>query len=134
MPEKKFVETFRELEVYKSAFKAALEIYDLSKSFPPEERYSLTSQVRDSSRSVCSAIAEAWGKRRYPKHFASKLTDSLSEAFETTCWLDFALNHTYIDERIYSDFIGRYKRICAQLNKMIDNPEAWSIGRGRQSS
>ncbi len=86
------VKHFKELRVYQHAFAAATRIYRLSKRWPAEERYSLTDQIRRSSRSVCANIAEAWRKRRYPAHFVSKLSDSDSEAAETQVWLDFALD------------------------------------------
>lgn len=80
----------RDLDVYKSTFERAMEIFELSKTFPAEERYSLTDRIRRCSRSVCANIAEAWRKRRYPNHFLSKLTDAQSEAEETRVWLQFA--------------------------------------------
>ncbi|MHC4597868.1 MAG: four helix bundle protein [Planctomycetota bacterium] len=122
-----FVASFRDLDVYKRAYAAATEIFELSKSFPPEEQYALTTQIRKASRSVCSCIGEAWGKRRYPKHFASKLTDSDSEGNETTVWLDFAFDHGYIDEPTHDRLMGEYKHIGNQLNRMINDPESWSI-------
>ncbi len=92
------IRTHKDLEVYQMAFKAAMKIFEISKRFPKEETYSLTDQIRRSSRSVCSNQAEAFRKRRYPKSFISKLTDSESEAAETQSWLDFALNCSYITE------------------------------------
>jgi four helix bundle protein len=124
---KKFARGFRDLEVYQEAFKAALEVFEVSKSFPAEEKYSLTSQIRDSSRSVCSCIGEAWGKRRYPKHFASKLTDSDSEAGETTVWLDFEFQHGYLSADKHEDLAERYRGVNAQLNRMIDDAHVWAI-------
>ena len=90
------VKHFKELRVYRQGFAAASRIYELSKRCPKEERYSLTDQVRRSSRSVCANIAKAWRKRRYPAHFVSKLSDSDSEAAETQAWLDLALDCGYI--------------------------------------
>jgi len=84
---------FRELDVYKMAMEAAVEIFEMTKGFPPEERYSLTDQVRRSSRSVCANIAEAWRKRRYPNAFVSKLSDAEAEASETGVWLEFAVRY-----------------------------------------
>lgn len=92
------VKHFRELRVYREAFEAAMRIFEYSKAWPKEERYSLTDQVRRSSRSVCEQIAEAWRKRRYIAHFRSKLTDADSEAAETQSWLEFALRCGYITE------------------------------------
>ena len=90
------IRSHRELDVYKMAFEAAMKIFELSKSFPKEETFSLTDQKRRSSRSVCSNLAEAFRKRKYPKSFVSKLSDSESEADETQTWLDFALRCSYI--------------------------------------
>ncbi len=82
---------FRELRVYQNAFEAAMEIFEITKTFPPEERYSLTDQIRRSSRSVCSNLGEAWRKRRYPAHFVSKISDAEMEADETRVWLEVSL-------------------------------------------
>lgn len=88
----KIILDFTELEVYKLSFEAAMQIYDSSKKWPQDEKYSLIDQIRRSSRSVCSNIAEAWRKRKYPAHFVSKLSDSDAEAAETQVWLQFALH------------------------------------------
>jgi four helix bundle protein len=87
---------FRELRVYQMAFESAMEIFNLSQSWPREERYSLTDQIRRSSRSVCGCTAEAWRKRRYPGHFVRKISDAHSEAAETQSWLEFALHCSYL--------------------------------------
>ena len=107
------IRTHKELEVYKLAFSAALEIYRISKSFPVEEKYSLTDQVRRSSRSVCANIAESFRKRRYPKSFVSKLSDSEGEAAETQVWLDFAVEFEYIDKTIYNLLYDKYDHILS---------------------
>ena len=117
---------FRELRVYQRAFEAAAEIFELSKGFPPEERYSLTDQVRRSSRSVCANIGEAWRKRRYPNTFVSKLSDADTEAGETTIWLDFALRCGYLGTEDHQRLAAAYNHICAQLVKMMAAPELWS--------
>ena len=88
---------YRDLEVYRLSFKMALEIFEETKNFSKEEKYSLTDQIRRSSRSVSGNIAEAWGKRMYRNHFVSKLSDSYAEANETQTWLDFSLAHHYLD-------------------------------------
>jgi four helix bundle protein len=98
---KNTVMDFRELLAYKKAFDLAMEIYELSKSFPLEEKYSLTDQILRSSRSVCANIAEAYRKRRYPNHFIGKLTDSDAENSETNVWLEFAFECNYITKEIY---------------------------------
>ena len=120
------VKDFRELRVYQSAFETAVEIYELSKKFPAEERYSLTDQIRRSSRSVCTNIAEAWRKRRYPNHFVSKLSDADSEAAETLVWLDFALRFGYIAQAKHDELYERYNHICGQLTIMMREPDKWT--------
>ena len=90
------IRSYKELRVYQAAMEAAMKIFELSKGFPIEERYSLTDQVRRCSRSVCSNIAEAWRKRRYPAHFVSKLSDSEGEAEETRVWIEFACRCKYL--------------------------------------
>jgi len=122
---KKPVKSFRELEVYKLAYEAALEVFNLSKKFPKEEMFSLTSQIRGCSRSVCANIGEGWGKRRYPKSFANKLTDSAGEANETSVWLDFSRDHGYITPDTHDDLESRYNHIRAQLYKMVEHSESW---------
>lgn len=119
------VRHFRELRVYQQGLEAAMRIFDLSKSWPKEERFSLTDQIRRSSRSVCSCTAEAWRKRRYVAHFVSKLSDSDGEAAETQSWLDFALRCGYISENDYADLNQRYETLCGGLVKMMAEPESW---------
>ncbi len=117
--------SYRELRVYQLAFKAAMRIYELSKAWPPEEKYSLTDQIRRASRSVCSNTAEAWRKRRYPNNFVSKLSDSDTEAAETEVWLDFALHCGYLAEEDHAELRDDYDHIGRMLSKMMDNPEVW---------
>lgn len=117
----------KDLEVYKLAFETAMEILELSKSFPKEERYSLTDQIRSSSRSVAANIAEAFRKRRYPRAFISKLSDSEGEAAETQVWIDFALKCKYIDNEIYEKLFDKYDHIISMLVNMIKQHEKWSI-------
>ena len=102
------IRSHKDLEVYKLAFMAAMKIFDLSKQFPKEETYSMTDQIRRSSRSVCSNQAEAFRKRRYPKSFISKLSDSESEAAETQTWLDFSVSCSYITETEYKELYDTY--------------------------
>ncbi len=120
------IRSHRELDTYKLAFEAAVEIYNLTKSFPKEETYSLTDQIRRSSRSVCANIAEAFRKRRYPKHFASKLSDSESEAAESQVWLDFALEFKYITQEEFELLDEKYEQIIGKLVNMASHPEKWS--------
>jgi four helix bundle protein len=119
------IETFRDLRVYQAAFDAAMEIFRLTKAFPTEEKYSLTDQIRRSSRSVCTNIAEAWRKRRYRAAFVAKLSDSETEGAESQVWLDFSLRSSYIDVPTHRRLDDTYNHIIAQLVKMMDNPEKW---------
>ncbi len=115
--------TFKDLTVYKKAFELAMMIFELTKSFPKEEKYSLTDQIRRSSRSVCSSIAEAYRKRRYEAHFISKTSDADMENSETQVWLSFALECKYIDENMFEDLLNRSQEVGRMLNHMIENPE-----------
>jgi four helix bundle protein len=119
------VESFRDLRVYKDAFRTARTIFRCSESWPKEEKYALTDQIRRSSRSVFANVAEAWRKRRYPKHFTSKLSDADAEAAETRAWLDTALDHDYINKSTYDDLDATYDRISGSLVKMMTNPDRW---------
>lgn len=119
------VRHFRELNVYRMAFDAAMRIFDLSRKWPQEERYSLTDQIRRSSRSVCGNIAEAWRKRRYPPHFRSKLTDADSEAAETQSWLDFALRCGYLSREDYDALNATYEKISGGLVNMMADAGRW---------
>jgi len=114
---------FKELIVYKKAFQVAMEIYKLSKKFPKEEKFSLTDQIRRSSRSVCANIAEAYRKRMYVRHFISKLTDSDAENSETEVWLDFALECNYLEKETHTRLLKEIDEIGRLLNHMILNPE-----------
>jgi len=114
---------FKDLKVYQMSYKLAMEIFRLSKSFPKEEIYSLTDQIRRSSRSVCGNIAEAYRKRRYPKHFTSKITDADGEASETTVWLDFALDCGYINKETHLPLIKQPDEVGKMLGSMANHPE-----------
>lgn len=119
------IKTHKDLDVYKLSFESAMEIFNVSKSFPKEEKYSMTDQIRRSSRSVATNIAEAFRKRRYPKHFVSKLSDSEGEAAETQVWLDFALACGYINENTHKVFYEKNDWILGKLVNMMKNPEKW---------
>jgi four helix bundle protein len=126
----------RDLTVYQNAFTAAHEVYVLTKTFPSDERFSLTDQVRRSSRSVGSNITEAWRKRRYPLSFVSKLSDADAEAAETTHWLDTALKCGYVKSTQHQQLNDRYNHICAQLVTMMAAPNKWCgehTGKGAMS-
>ncbi len=110
-----YVKSFRELRVYKTAKELAKRIFELTKTFPQEEKYSITSQVRKSSRSIGAQIAEAWAKRRYAAHFVSKLTDADGEQQETQHWLEVALDCEYIPLDVRDDLV----RECEDIGKMI---------------
>ncbi len=113
---------FTELLAYKKSFILAMEIFTISKSFPKEEKYSLTDQIRRSSRSVSANIAEAYRKRRYVKHYISKLTDSDGENSETNVWLQFSLKCEYITLEKFSELNEQNKEIGKLINYMINNP------------
>lgn len=120
-----YAESVRELNVYKSAFEMAMEIFELSKNFPKEERYSLTDQIRRSSRSICANLAETWRKRKYINVFRNILTDCLREASETQTWLEFALRCGYITEGQFEELDKRYEHISAMLAAMEKKAESF---------
>jgi four helix bundle protein len=115
--------SFKDLKVYQSAFSAAQIIFQLTKKFPKEETYSLTDQIRRSSRSVCANIGGGYRKRLYRKHFTSKMTDADGEATETSIWLDFALDCNYISKDEYTSVYSKCEEIGRMLNSMANNPE-----------
>ena len=120
------IRSHKDLEVYQLSFEIAMKIFEISKRFPKEETYSLTDQMRRSSRSVCGNLAEAFRKRRYPKAFISKLTDSEGEAAETQTWLDFALSCNYIKDEEHQEFNTTYENIIGKIVIMSIHPENWS--------
>jgi len=120
------IRSHKELDVYNMAFKASMIIYNLSQNFPKFEMYSLTDQIRRSSRSVTANIAEAFRKRKYPKAFVAKLSDSEGEAAETQVWLDYCLECKYIEEAIYSELYKKYDFILGKLVNMSLHPEQWT--------
>ncbi len=125
---------YRELRVYQLAFETALRVFEISKKFPPDERYSLTDQIRRSSRAVCSNVAEAWRKRRYPASFVSKLSDSDSESAETIVWLDFCKAFGYITEQDRVELTDHYDHICSQLAIMMAEPEKWCPSNSKRKA
>jgi four helix bundle protein len=112
--------SFKDLEVYKQSRELARIIFDLTNRFPKEERYSLTDQIRRSSRSVGAQIAESWGKRRYENHFVLKLTDSDAEQYETQHWVEISCENNYIDQETKENLISRCEAIGKMLNSMIE--------------
>ena len=123
----KLILSHKQLDVYKLAYKLAMEIYHLSKKFPADERYSLTDQIRRSSRSVSANLAEAFRKRRYEKAFIAKLSDSEGECAETQTWLDFARDCEYINSETCEKINQEYEHVIGMLVNMINSPEKWSI-------
>ncbi len=117
--------SFKDLIVYKKAFKLAMEIFECSKKFPPEEKYSLTDQIRRSSRSICVCLSEAYRKRQYPAHFVAKVSDADMENSETQVWLDFALACKYMEQESFKNFTEESKEIGKLLAHMINNPEKY---------
>jgi four helix bundle protein len=123
----KIFRSHKELEVYQLAFKTSMEIFHISKLFPKEEIFSLTSQIRNSSRSVSANIAEAFRKRRYEKAFVSKLSDFEAEAAETQVWLDYSFECGFISEAEHLKLFKDYDNIIGKIVNMVSHPEKWSI-------
>ena len=119
------INSFKDLIVYQKAFKLAMEIFEISNDFPKEEKFSLIDQIRRSSRSVTSCIAESWSKRRYIKYFINKLTDSLGEEYETETWLDYSKDCKYITIMKHEELLAGYDEVRKMLISMINNPEKW---------
>lgn len=117
------------MEVYSKAFDAAMELFEIAKGFPKEETYSLTDQVRRSSRSVCANLAEAWRKRRYEAAFIAKLSDCEAEAAETQTWIEFAVKSEYIDREVGSKLYKTYDEVIATLVGMINHPDKWILSK-----
>lgn len=116
-----------QLRVYQTAMEATMQIFELTRCFPPEEKYSLVDQIRRSSRSVCANIAEAWRKRRYSAHFVSKLSDAEGEAAETLVWLEIAFRCRYLTSDQAEGLNDQYDKILSQLVLMMSNPDQWTL-------
>ncbi len=123
----KSIRSHRDTPIYKESFKAAMDLFELSRRFPIEERYSLTDQVRRSSRSVVTNFTEAWRKRRYEAAFVSKLSDAETEAAETQTWLEFAVKCGYLSRDRAAQLYRDYDRIISMLIGTIDKAEHWLI-------
>ena len=119
------IESFKDLIVFQKAYKLAMDIFEISKSFPKEEKYSLTDQIRRSSRAVTSCLAESWAKRRYEKAFVNKLTDSLGEENETEVWLDYSKDCKYILPETHNKLMIEYLEVRKMLISMINSPDKW---------
>lgn len=115
----------RDLEVYKVAFEVQQQIFFLTKSFPKEEMYSLTDQIRRSSRSIGANICESWAKKRYPSHFVSKLSDSDGETEETIHWIETAFACKYVTEDVKEEIVAKCHHIGGMLNKMMHDSDSW---------
>jgi four helix bundle protein len=126
------IRDFRELEVYQLAIESAMQIFEISKLFPAEEKYSLTDQIRHSSRSVCANIAEAWRKRCYPNAFVSKLSDADAESAETQVWLEFTVRCGYLDRALAGELNNAYNHILGKLVNMLTRPGEWVIKQQRE--
>jgi four helix bundle protein len=126
-PRAGLVRTHTDLEVYQLAFDLSMEIFQVSKSFPKAETYSLTDQIRRSSRSVCANMAEAWRKRRYEAAFVSKLSDSETEAAETQVWIQFAVKCEYITREQATQLYTEYDKVLGMLVALIINPKPWLL-------
>ncbi len=122
------IETHHDLRVYQKAFQAAMQVCNLTKAFPREETYSLSDQIRRSSRSVCANLAEAWRKRRYEAAFIAKLSDAESEAAETQVWLEFSVECGYIRPEDGALLCQSYDEILTTIVGMINHPETWVLG------
>ncbi|CCQ63381.1 four helix bundle protein [Crocosphaera watsonii] len=127
MEKTKKLKTHEDLNVYQIAFDAAMDIFELSKMFPVEERYALSDQIRRSSRSVCANLAEAWRKRRYKAAFVAKLSDCEAEAAEVQVWLKFAVKCQYLPVDTARDLYKSYNQIIGSLVKMINEPDDWLL-------
>jgi len=120
---------YRDLKVYRMAYQLALDIHQVTKTFPKEEKYSLVDQIRRSSRSIPANLAEAWKKRRYQKMFISKIIDAAGEAGETEVWLDFSRDFGYLDEDKYEEFMNKYDEVNKMLSGMIDKADKFCKSR-----
>ena len=129
MKSDKTIKTVKDLDVYNLAYEAAMEIFEISKSFPPEEKYSLTDQIRKSSRSVAVNIREGFAKKRYLNVFTRHCTDAAGSSEETRGWLDFSLDSKYITLDIHKKLDKKYDRINAMLNKII---KKWAVIEGHE--
>jgi four helix bundle protein len=121
------VRDFTDLRVYQAAYGGAMEIFESSRAWPKREVYGLTDQIRRSSRSVCANLAEAWFRRRYPKYFVSKVSDSSAEAAETLVWIDLAADCGYLSPEAAAPLRRRYRYLLGGLTKMMAAPEKWCV-------
>lgn len=123
------IRSHKDLKVYQLSYKLAMEIFEITKTFPKEEKYSLTSQIRNSSRSVTANLAEAFRKRRYKNAFIAKLSDSEGESAETQTWIDYARDCKYITSETCERLNLEYEHVIGMIVTMIHSPEKWTVGR-----
>ena len=128
----KLVRHFRDLEVYQNGMSVAMRVFEISKKFPAEEKYSLTDQIRRSSRSICANVAEAWRKRRYKAALISKLSDAETEATETQVWCEIAYLCEYIDKKTFLQLDDECDHVVAQLVRMCDSADRWMLNATRR--
>ncbi|MBN2059695.1 MAG: four helix bundle protein [Deltaproteobacteria bacterium] len=121
------INSYKELRVFENAINAAMKIFELTRTFPQEEKYSMVDQMRRSSRSVCSNIGEAWRKRRYKAAFIAKLSDAESESCETQVWIEFARRCEYLEDQICDEMDKEYDQIIGQIVRMINEADKWLI-------
>jgi four helix bundle protein len=121
------INSYKDLRVFQNGMDAAMKIFEITKEFPSEEKYSMVDQMRRSSRSVCANLAEAWRKRRYRAAFIAKLSDAESEACETQVWIEFARRCNYLDENICKELDITYDKIIGQIVNMIANADKWLV-------
>jgi four helix bundle protein len=128
----KYARSFRELEVYKQARSLSNKIFHLTKGFPKEERYSLTDQMRRSSRSVGAQIAESWGKRKYENHFILKLTDADAEQYETQHWIEVSLECEYFETETHNELLNQCESVGRMINSMIEKSQLFCQNRNEE--
>ena len=131
MVRKELIGSYRDLDVYKMAMEGAIRIFELTRNFPAEEKFSLVDQIRRSSRSVCANIGEAWRKRRYEAAFVSKLSDAETEAAETQVWAEVAFRCGYWSGETFTKLDDHYDQIIGKPVRMIDNPRPWLIASSK---
>ena len=130
----RMIKRHQDLEIYKKAFEAAREVFELTKQFPREELYSLTDQIRRSSRSICANLAEAWRKRRYEAAFASKVNDAEAEAAETQTWLEFAVRCKYLKAETGRRLFKTYDEVISMSVAMINASSSWALPSGQKGT
>lgn len=124
----RFLKNHWELDVYKMAMELSMKIFEVTNEFPKEEKYSLTDQIRRSSRSVCANVAEAWRRRRYKGNFVMRLNDAEADAAESQVWIEYAVKCKYIKKELAKELHTKFDNVIGKLVRMIRAPENWTIG------